>query len=209
MNELSINCDQNEVNILCLLDMSAAFDTVDHTILVQRLSREFGIRGTVLDWFESYLSERCQTVVVGGVRSADMPLDFGVPQGSVLGPVLFTLYMKDLGNIIRQYDLNFHCYADDTQLYKSTQWDKVDTLVERLQLCFSDIKAWMNENKIKLNDAKTEVILIGRPDVVKKVTHDSVVFGNDVIKISNTVKNLGVFIDSDLSFKSHVNSTIR
>ena len=115
-----MNADNNEITILCLLDLSAAFDTIDHTILLKRLKHELGINGVVLEWFSSYLSDRTQCVVVDGVRSGDKILKYGVPQGSVLGPVLFTMYMRPLSNIISRFDLLYHFYADDSQIYKSS-----------------------------------------------------------------------------------------
>ena len=114
INDAAVNADNNEITILCLLDLSAAFDTIDHTILLKRLKQDFGINGVVLEWFSSYLSDRTQCVVVDGVRSGDKILKYGVPQGSVLGPVLFTMYMRPLSNIISRFYLLYHFYADDS-----------------------------------------------------------------------------------------------
>ena len=96
--------------------MSAAFDTVDHEILLERMSKRFGIKGKVLKWFRSYLQNRTQTVMIDGVKSMSKDLNWGVPQGSVLGPILYVLYTSPVGVIIRRYDLDFHFYAEDSQL---------------------------------------------------------------------------------------------
>ena len=106
--------DRKRSVILLLLDLSAAFDTVDHCILLSRLSSRFGIGGTALEWFRSYLSDRTQFVNVNGSTSERYVLQFGVPRGSVLGPLLYSLYTSPLSDIANKHGLSFHFYADDT-----------------------------------------------------------------------------------------------
>ena len=106
--------DLKFVSILAILDLSAAFDTLDHAILLRRLESTFGNSGLALSWFESYLSDRTQSVVVDGLMSTPIPLVFGVPQGSVLGPVLFTLYSQPLSDVVACHSCDYHKYADDT-----------------------------------------------------------------------------------------------
>ena len=119
VDEVQLNMDGQRVTFLILLDLSAAFDTVDHDVLHNRLSTDFGIKGTALKWFESYLSNRRQRVSIEGVTSKLFDLDFGVPQGSCLGPLLFLLYSSKLFKIISRHLPSVHAYADDTQLYLS------------------------------------------------------------------------------------------
>ena len=116
LNGLLEKADERQVSLMALLDLSAAFDTLDHSILLKRLDVTFGIRGTVYKWFLSYLSDRQQSVLINSVLSDPRPLLYGVPQGSVLGPVLFTLYSQPLSDVIIFHGCDFHKYADDTQL---------------------------------------------------------------------------------------------
>ena len=114
--------------------------TIHHNILLQRLEHQLGIKGIALSWFRSYLSDRSQFVHVNDESSINTTDSHGVPQGSVLGPILFTLYMLPLGNIIRNHSINFHCYADDTQLYLSIKPDEINQL-SKLQTCLKGIKS--------------------------------------------------------------------
>ena len=116
-NDIAIASDQKTSVILLLLDLSSAFDTVDHCILLSRLSRRFGIGGRALEWFQSYLGDRTQFVNINGSTSERRVLKFNVPQGLFLGPLLFSLYTSPLSDIASKHELSFHFYADDRQLY--------------------------------------------------------------------------------------------
>ena len=209
VNDLVMEADANRCNILCLLDLSAAFDTIDHDILIARLENMFGVRGTALSWFNSYLRERRQSVVVEGVKSNVKRLKYGVPQGSVLGPVLFTLYMQPLADVVAKHGINHHIYADDTQLYASTSPSNILSLKSALEACLTDVKCWTNTNKLMLNDDKTEALLVGRSCVLKSVDLTSIQCGDSEIFFSPFVKSLGVLIDSTLSFNYQVTNVIR
>ena len=126
---------------LVLLDLSAAFDTIDHSILLSRLS-SFGVRDSALEWIRSYLTDRTQAVNISGCLSSFIPLLFGVPQGSVLGPQFFTIYSSPIANIARKHGLEVHMYADDTQLYLSFDLDSAcDEIASRsrIESCIKDI----------------------------------------------------------------------
>ncbi len=166
LNDLLIIADSGACGILVLLDLNAAFDTICHSIL----HRWIGLSGTVLSWFKSDLSQRSQFVYLGTNRSQTVPLCQGVPQGSVLGPVLFSVYMLPLGKIIQKYGLGYHCYADDTQIYISTQSDSTTSSLT-LSACLLEIKAWMKHSFLKLNCSKTEIVLIGTPSNVNKCSN--------------------------------------
>ena len=113
---LLVKADERLVSLIALLDLNAAFDTLDHSILLKRLEMTFGVQDAALEWFASYLSDRFQSVIVDGIVSAPSPLVYGVPQGSVLGPVLFTLYSQPLSDVISAHGCDFHKYVDDTEL---------------------------------------------------------------------------------------------
>ena len=115
-----VTADERLVSLIALLDLSTAFDKLDHSILLKRLEVTFGVRDAALEWFASYLRDRCQLVIVDGTASAPSSQVYGVLQGSVLGPVLFTLYPKPLSGVISAHGCDFHKYADDTELSHST-----------------------------------------------------------------------------------------
>ena len=121
--------EKQEVACLILLDLSMAFNTIDHDILLGRLKCKFVITGTTLNWLQSYLTHRTQAVEIGvplsgGSRSSFVPLESGIPQGSVLGPILFTIYTVPIGDICRRHQVEFHLNADDTQIYFSLRPSK-------------------------------------------------------------------------------------
>ena len=153
-----------------LLDLSAAFDTIDHFILIYRLENLVGLSGQALSWFRSYLSERHQFVYTANESSYRSRVRYGIPQGSVLGPLLFSLYMLPLGNIIRNQGINFHCCADDTRLYISA---KPDTIVKQstMEACLKDMKEWMAHHFLLLNSGKNKYWLLAqRPLETKCLT---------------------------------------
>uniref|UniRef100_A0A671W597 Reverse transcriptase domain-containing protein n=1 Tax=Sparus aurata TaxID=8175 RepID=A0A671W597_SPAAU len=158
-NDLLIAADSGHISILILLDLSAAFDTISHTILLTHLSDYLGLTGTALSWFQSYLTNRKQFVTIGDSGSTQAPINQGVPQGSVLGPLLFTIYMLPLGQIIRKHGLNFHSYADDTQLYLCTK-PSTQLPPQSLVNCLHDLKLWMTSYLLKLNTNKTELMVL-------------------------------------------------
>ena len=208
VNDLLISLDQNKVSVLSLLDLSAAFDTIDHSILIQRLEHSFGISGTPLTWFKSYISDRTQCVSVNGSSSPPTLLQYGVPQGSVLGPLLFVLYTHPLSTIVQHHALSHHCFSDDNQLYKSVPVSQLGKAISSTKECITDIQAWMHSNKLQLNADKTEIILI-RPKVNDKMVQypSSLDLNGTSIVFSDSVRNLGAVLDQHLSFEQHVSRT--
>ena len=195
-----------------LLDLSAAFDTLDHTLLLQRLHAEIGLDGSAFDWFSSYLSCRSQQVLVGHALSAETPLLCGVPQGSVLGPLLFSLYTRQLADLIDKFCIDYHFFADrDSELYSClpTEPESALSALRNVESCCRQIKIWMTKNKLKLNEQKTEVLLCGPSSRRETVPVDCLSVGEASIPFSNVVKTLGVTLDAELSMERHVSSVVR
>ena len=196
---------QQQVTGLCLLDLSAAFDTIDHTILLHRLKSWFGLTDTVLSWIQSYLSSRSFTVDINGIKSPPSKLLYGVPQGSVLGPLLFILYTTPLSSIISQSSVNHKLYADDTQLFLSFSADTFSENILLLQNTISNISSWMASNFLSLNPAKTEFLLIGLPAQLSKIHNPKLtISSNTSIQPVSSARNLGIIFDSNLSFSDHI-----
>ena len=202
--------DVGDVSVLTLLDLSAAFDTIDHSILLHRLSSLYGISGSALSWFESYLTDRTQAVMVDNLTSTSSPLSFGVPQGSVLGPVLFILYTKPLSSLLQSHSIPHQSFADDTQLYNSSKPNQTHALVQTMQTCISDVRQWMTDNRLKLNDDKTEALLIMKKNERSLTSPPtSIQVGSASIAFNSHARNLGFTVSSDLSLDRHVSNICR
>ena len=152
--------NKGNIYVLVLLDFSSAFDTIDNSILVHRLHTDFSFTYTVLQWLSSYLTDRKHYVSLSNHWSAFAPVRSGVPQGSVLDPILFTMYTKPLSTIIDSRSITHHSFADDIQLQMSAPPDRISELIHSMQSCISDIKALESENMPKLNRNKTELMLV-------------------------------------------------
>ena len=209
-DDILLALDKGDVTVLTLLDLSAAFDTVDHKILFSTLQSHFGIFGTALSWFRSYLTNRSQSVFINDLKSDSQILHFGVPQGSVLGPILFLLYTKPLLASIDSKNIQNQSFADDTQLYRSSKPCDVTNSIDEIQSCITDIRQWMGENKLKLNDDKTEAILFHtNKSFSDNSKPDSIVVGNSSIYFSPSARNLGYIITQDMSLDAHISHICR
>ncbi|XP_062391362.1 uncharacterized protein LOC134079180 [Sardina pilchardus] len=204
LNDLLLAADSGSPVILVLLDLTAAFDTVDHGILLSQLEHRVGIKDTALNFFQSYLADRTFSVQLGDCISSVAPLTCGVPQGSILGPILFLLYILPLGEILARHNISYHCFADDVLLYLPLKANGQAALHSLLD-CLADIKAWMGANFLNLNENKTEIIVFGKT---------SPAFSTDALgplasNIRPSVRNLGVIFDSAFKFEQQVSAVVR
>ena len=206
-SDILSSMDRQEVTLLVLLDLSAAFDTLDHGILVDILSSDFGIVGDALKWIESYLAERSQRVIINQESSKPFNIDYGVPQGSCLGPVLFLLYASQIFQIVSKHLPSAHGYADDTQIYLSFRPQLLSNqqqAIIAMENCIADIRAWLISHKLMFNDSKTEFLVIGSRQQLSKIDITSLKVGDSSIVPMKSARNLGSWFDSNMSMDVHI-----
>ena len=199
--------DNKKVVLVALLDLSAAFDTVDHNLLLERLNSMYGINSTALSWLKSYLTDRTQSVTRNSIESAIRYLLYGVPQGSILGPPFYCNYTKPLADIIRLFLIIYHLFADDTQLGISVDPSKHEELINSINIlenCIESISSWMASNQLKLNEDKTEFIVFASKHNMKKIENASINVGVSSIESVPIARNLGLHMDTNLSFHEHI-----
>ena len=209
VDDVLVGFEEHSGTILIMLDMSSAFDTVDIQKLLGILENSIGLKGTVLKWFESFLLNRTQRVLINGQLSEVLITLYGVPQGSVLGPVLFNIYVRSLPSVIKKHGFLPSMYADDTNArIKFSLKFQYHNINDKIPKLVSEISDWLSEHFLKINTDKTEIILFCPPSAKFFPTIQGVFIGNTCVRFSKTVKLLGVILDTHLSFDSHVNKVV-
>ena len=203
-SDVLLAADRGMVTLLGMLDLSAAFDCVDHHILLCRLRISYGITDVVLEWIASYLTGRSQYVRYNGMKSRVASIACGVPQGSVLGPLYYILYTSDVFKLITQRGFRIHGYADDLQIYDHCSVSDISILEARFTSCFDSVQSWMNSNRLRLNASKTEFIWLGSSRRLQRCSFDPLLIGGSIVHPAASVRDLGVILDPALSFVSHV-----
>jgi len=203
MSDVFAVVDQQRAMLLGLLDLSAAFDGVDHEILLARLEYTFGLSGNVLCWLQSFLSDRTQRIAYCDRTSEVLVLQFGVPQGWVLGTLLFLMYIAEVFSVIVDHGATAHFYADDGQVYISAPASSAADTTARFVACFTAVDAWMMANQLRLNDEKTQLIWLGPWQQLEKLPTGDVQLLSASVR-SQFVRNLGVTLDSQLAIADHV-----
>ena len=198
-NKLYSNIDKKKLSLVTLLDLSKAFDSVHHDTLLRKLTR------AKVDnfWFNDYLKNRSQQVKINTKMSKTLQINFGVPQGSVLGPILFNLFINDLTNTITGCDIIQ--YADDTQLIHTGSTDALPDLIERAEATLSLVQSYFSTNRLMINTRKAQCIFVGTIPIIKQIPPDTkITFNNTSIAPSTHVKNLGITMDNHMSFDAHI-----
>ena len=205
-NDLLIASDKNTASVLLLLDLSAAFDTVDVNRLLDILFMEIGIRGSALAWFKSFLIGRSQRVKIGNTFSEEVIIEFGVPQGSVLGPVLFNIYIRSFYKFVNsKSSFSVQGFADDHQLLTSfSVTNQVYMLGENILNILTEVKNWMDSFFLKCNEKKTNIIVFAPRRLRKLIDINGLFIGDKCVRFPNVVENLGVLLDGELSFEQQI-----
>ena len=201
--------DKKHGTVLLLLDLSAAFDTVDQKKLLHILQYEIGLSGIVYKWFESFITGRSQRVKINESYSEVIELLYGLAQGSVLGPPLFNIYVRSLYPYIQALKYAIEGFADDHQLFKSfLPIFQTEVLGYDINECLLAISEWMNEYFLKLNKSKTKILVLGPPSVLSSIIIKGTFMDNGCVRFVNSAKNLGVWLDENLDFGTHIQKVV-
>ena len=207
LDEILKGFDENKSTVVIFLDLSAAFDTVDIDKLLEILCIEIGIDNLALKWIESFLRGRRQCVRIDGTISDFLNTTFGFPQGSVLGPFLFSIYVRSQSMVFQRCNFKSSSFADDCNGRKTFSLTfQFHNLSNQIVNCLQEISRWMNEHFLKINTDKTEIVLFCPKENNSDVIIKGVILENkECIRFSDEVKNLGVWLDMNLNFNKQIN----
>jgi len=209
MNSVYAAADEKKATVLVGLDLSAAFDTINHDVLISRLESQFGIDSGASSWLCSYLTDRQQFVKVGNHSSTATQCASGVPQGSVLGPLLFTAYVLPVGELIESHGVSYHPFADDMQLLVAMNVADAGPALEKLANCSTAVRLRFLRNDLQLNADKSEIVIIGTAPQLRSAANIREVKVGTRLQVAPKLKSLDVTIDSHLRFDCHTKEVAR
>jgi len=194
-----------QVAVLISLDLSAAFDTIDHRLLLDRLQLEFGVMEIPLRWLQSYLEGWTQFIKMGQHKSHATD-QMGVPQGPVLGPLSFAVYCSPIADVISHHGVQYHQYADDTQLHLATCANNTPARLSVLAECTTNVRQWYLQKGLQLNPDKSKALIVRTTNQLCALTSSvsSVSVAGVDLPVDDDIKVLGVVLDQRLSFHKHV-----
>ena len=208
-NDILMGFDNDQCSIMIFLDLSAAFDTIDIDKLLSILSNEIGVTGVALKWFTSFLKGRTQKVRISGEFSKTLECLYGVPQGSVLGPLLFNIYVRSLPKVFTACSFKATSFADDTNGMKTFSLQFQYNIVKNdIPKCMAEVAHWMNIYFLKINPDKTEILLLFPRELRDQVVLKGTFIGEQCIRFSSEVKNVGLWLDEQFNMKKHVNTIV-
>ena len=198
--------DAKKVTLVVLLDLSKAFDSIDHLTLLAKL-QALGVSRASLDWFKSYLSERLQCVRIEAETSSLQGISHGVPQGSILGPALFTIYLNNIPSIPDVCSLE--SYVDDSKLYLSFPVAEASNMIQQINKDLEKIASWCCYNSLLINPEKTKQLVLGTRQMLQRLPADfHVTLLGKKFTPSPSARDLGLQVDSTLSYDEHVTQTV-
>lgn len=208
-NKLYTSLDKKKISLLILLDLSKAFDSISHTMLLKTLNTY----NTNCEWFIDYLSDRSQTTKIGNVYSDFYTNNYGVPQGSILGPVFFTLFINEITTYVNDFNnkivnVDIVCYADDTQLLFTSEFQNYDVLIKHATLVTNKIISWFSSLRLKINSNKSQCMLVCSNSQYNKIpiSGKSIILNNNKLNFVDSVNDLGITLDKDMKFNNHINN---
>ena len=211
VDDILNNMESKNGTALMAIDLSAAFDTVDHDILLDVLHNKFGNRGTALNWCESYLRPRYGKLYIAESHSTQRKLDFSVPQGSCMGANIFNAYTSTLTSVIL-ISIDIHGFTDDHALkdkFRIGDHTEERKCITNLENCATEVKNWMDKNRLRMNDEKTEFIMFSSRQLAKKIGTDCLNVNGITIQKGEVIKYIGIWLDLQLNFKHHITMTCR
>ena len=201
------NMDKRCVTLVTAIDLSAAFDTVNYSLLLKVLNQTYSIKGTALSWFDSYLSDHSVCVQINNSVSQELDLPFSIPQGSCAGAILFNIYIITLTSFLGSSNCDLLGYADNNTILACIDpnvQNNEQQVLGNIQDSLEKIKHWMCPNRLKMNDQKTKFIMYGNNVQLSKCSTKHIKIGDEIIGGSEMINLLGINIDNNLSFKEHI-----